>query len=150
RHVRRPYPIRRSGRMQAIKQTTRALLRPFYRRFIRFLYEPAVTAVEQQSRTVNRSLRELRASVAAAEQQTGAVTESVRALQAAVTALEQRPTIDAVDLGEGRLLGPHPCFPFMILDGQDLIVTPQVITKCYEPGTTSALRRLVRPGMTVV
>jgi FkbM family methyltransferase len=85
------------------------------------------------------------------QQMLAGLAGSVEALRAAVAELGRpRPAIEAVYLGQERLLATHPCFPFMILDTQDLLITPRAVLQCYEPGTLAVLRRLVQPGMTVV
>ena len=143
--------------MLSITRTTKAILRPFYRRFIKPVYQRAARAeIEraapswagelcQRWSEQQRSLGDVGAALADLARQ-------VQALQATVAALgPQRATaFDAVYLGQERLMSGHPCHPFMILDAQDPLVTPRVILKCYEPGTSAALRRLVKPGMTVV
>src|SRR4051812_37824318 len=132
--------------MLSLTRTTRAIFRPLYRRLMKRLYAPAEAALgelRQRAAEQQRALDEFQGALAA-------VGQSLRGLQAAVAALAPRPAFDAVYLGQERLLGPHPCFPFMILDAQDPLVTPRVILRCYEPGTYAVLRRLVRPGMTVV
>jgi FkbM family methyltransferase len=146
--------------MLSIRRTTKALLRPFYRRFVKPLYAPTpegeghgaaaappswVGELYQRWSEQQRSIGEVEASLAG-------VARSLQAVQAAVAALgQQRATaFDAVYLGQERLMTGHPCHPFMILDAQDPLVTPRVILRCYEPGTSAVLRRLVRPGMTVV
>jgi FkbM family methyltransferase len=137
--------------MLSLKRTTKAILRPFYRRFIKPLYEsagagqaPAVLAeLRQRCAEQQRALGEVQGALAA-------LARSLQSLQSAVAALAPRPSFDAVYLGQERLLAAHPCYPFMILDAQDPLVTPRVVLKCYEPGTYAVLRRLVRPGMTVL
>ena len=56
------------------------------------------------------------------------------------------PANFAVPLGNQRLLVAHPHAPFMLLDTDDLSTTPRIVLNRYQPGVSTALRRLVRPG----
>jgi hypothetical protein len=63
------------------------------------------------------------------------------------TAGEKRVAANfAVPLGGNKLLVAHPFASFMLLDSEDLQVTPQVVMNRYEPGVGSAIRQLLRPG----
>jgi FkbM family methyltransferase len=138
--------------MLSLKRTTRAILRPFYRRFIKPLYAPAGPAEAAPAclGELRQRTWEQQCALGEVQRALAALAQSLQGLHAAVAALTPRPAFDAVYLGQERLLTGHPCFPFMILDAQDPLVTPRIILKCYEPGTSAVLRRLVRPGMTVV
>lgn len=75
------------------------------------------------------------------------VQHQLTSLSGRVDLLLQRS--DAVGLGE-RVLARHPLAAFMYLDAREMVVTPQVIRGLYEPGITTALQRLVKPGQVVV
>lgn len=48
-------------------------------------------------------------------------------------------------LGDGWLVAAHPVAPFIYLDADDLTTTPHIIAGQFEPGTTAALVRCLRP-----
>jgi FkbM family methyltransferase len=56
----------------------------------------------------------------------------------------------AAYVGAGRLLAPHPHWPFIYLDADEPLATPPALLQRYEPAVRAALERLVRPGDTVV
>ena len=61
-----------------------------------------------------------------------------------------QPTFQAVSIGNGLVLVPHPHVEYMYADTQNVVLLPRLVLGDYQADTTLALERSVQEGDTVL